>query len=255
MTATIRRLDGYAEYAACERLQWAVWQTAAVPHDLLVTFARNGGLVLGAFDGDALIGTVFGFLGMTADGRLKLNSHRAAVLPAYRNSGIGERLKWAQRAEMLADGIELISWTFDPLLGRNARLNLYKLGGIARRMILNAYGAYPTVNGVALPSDRLVVEWQLASTRVAQRAAGMRAVPTAADAVEIGPAGELDSTAAHLRLAIPQDLDQLMQADFAAAYAWRLRARDGLTAAFAAGYTVTDALRTADGAWLWLERD
>jgi chorismate synthase len=255
MELTIRRLDGYQEYAACEQLQFAVWQTAAIPHDLLVTFARNGGIVLGAFSGTQLIGTVFGFLGWTATGRLKLNSHRAAVLPAYRNSGIGEQLKWAQRAAALADGLDLISWTFDPLLGRNARLNLHKLGGVARRLIENAYGAYPIVNGVALPSDRLVVEWELPSARVQQRAAGIRQPADWLNAPELADAAVPAAAVSRLRLAIPDDLDQLMSRDFAAAYTWRLQARAALQPALAAGWQVTDSARTADGAWLLLERE
>jgi chorismate synthase len=254
MELTIRRLDGYREYAACEQLQFAVWKTAAVPHDLLVTFARNGGIVLGAFNGAQLIGTVFGFLGTTATGRLKLNSHRAAVLAEFRNSGIGEQLKWTQRAVALADGLDVISWTFDPLLGRNARLNLHKLGGTARRMIENAYGAYPIVNGVALPSDRLVVEWELTSPRVMQRAAGVRAALDWLHEPELQTSAAVDSAVQRLRLPIPADLDQLTAQDFAAAYDWRMRSRPLLAAACAAGWIVSDSARSDGGAWLLLER-
>ena len=253
-TITIRRFVGYEEYAACEQLQFAVWQTAAVPHDLLATFDRNGGLVLGAFAGQTLIGTVFGFPGLRADGRPKLNSHRAAVLPDYRNSGIGEQLKWAQREHMLATGIELITWTFDPLLGRNARLNLHKLGGVARRLVQNAYGAYPVVNGVALPSDRLVIEWELTAPRVLQRLAGVRPAADWTDVPDYTAEAAAAATVTRLRLPIPADLDRLMHEDFPAAYAWRMRARAALESAFAAGWTVTDSARTADGAWLLLER-
>ncbi len=98
MHIDIRPIETYAEYRACEQLQKLVWgDEFVVPLNVLTTVQRNGGLVLGAFIGQELVGFVFGFLARTADGRLKHASHMAAVRPDLRDSRIGERLKRAQR--------------------------------------------------------------------------------------------------------------------------------------------------------------
>jgi len=249
MPIEIRPLRSYSEYLACEELQREVWGAfGAAPYHVLLTVQRNGGLVLGAFDHDApgapLVGFVFGFLGRDAAGRLKHASHMAAVRSAYRDAGIGERLKWAQRERVLAQGLDLITWTFDPLIARNARLNLRKLGGVCRTYIRNIYGPEPEDPHGELPSDRFLVEWWIASERVAARADGARphddlrgrAPLVNPDPREpsIEPAGE------PFVLQIPSDIDALRAADMPMARAWRYQVRAIAEAAFAAGYVVTD---------------
>ena len=139
----IRPVSEHAEYLATERLQSEVWNlpdVEIVPLHVLVTAAKNGGLLLGAFDGDRLAGFVFGFPGLTADGRLKHCSHMAGVHPDYRDQNLGYRLKLAQREVVLSQGIDLITWTFDPLEARNAWLNFHKLGAVCNTYLRNVYG-------------------------------------------------------------------------------------------------------------------
>jgi predicted GNAT superfamily acetyltransferase len=100
------------------------------------------------------------------NGHAYLHSHHLAVLPAWRNGGVGRRLKLAQRDDALARGIELIEWTFDPLEIKNAHLNIARLGAIARRYRHNFYGHTSSPLQGGLPTDRLVAEWWLKSDRV-----------------------------------------------------------------------------------------
>ena len=178
MTTTIlpiRPLSTHGEIRAVEQLQREVWDlpdVEVVPLHVLITAAKNGGLLLGAFDDERLVGFVFGFPGLTSDGKLKHCSHMAGVHPAYRDRGLGYSLKLAQRDHVLAQGIDLITWTFDPLETRNATLNFHKLGAVCNTYIPNLYGEMRDGLNAGLPSDRFQVDWWIASERVAQRLAG-----------------------------------------------------------------------------------
>ena len=168
----IRPVADHAEYHAVERLQAEVWNlpdVEIVPLHVLVTAAKNGGLLLGAFDGDRLAGFVFGFPGLTPEGRLKHCSHMAGVHPAYRDQNLGYWLKLAQREAVLAQGIDLITWTFDPLEARNAWLNFRKLGAVCNTYLRNVYGDMRDGLNAGLPSDRLQVDWWIGSERVEGR--------------------------------------------------------------------------------------
>lgn len=265
MNIEIRPVERYHEYLACEALQREVWgEFGAVPLHMLLTAQRNGGLVLGAFDLAAseapLIGFVFGFLGRSADGQLKHASHMAAVHPAYRDARVGERLKWAQREHVLAQGPALMTWTFDPLISRNAHLNLAKLGGVCRNYLRNLYGPEPEDPAGELPSDRFLVEWHLDTTRVAERAAGQQA-PTAAtlcaETVLVNPDPQAPAVlpaARRLLLQIPVNIEALKIANMAKARAWRFQVRALAEAAFATGYSVTAYARDGERGLYVLER-
>ncbi len=249
MSIEIRLVQSYGEYLACEELQRDVWGAfGAVPYHMLLTVQRNGGLVLGAFDTDApgapLVGFVFGFLGRDASGRLKHASHMAAVRPAYRDAAIGERLKWAQREHVLAQGLDLITWTFDPLIARNARLNLHKLGATCRTYIRNIYGPEPEDPHGELPSDRFLVEWWITSERVTARAGGSRSADDLRGRALVANPDprepSLEPVGDAFLLQIPSDIEALRAADMPLARAWRYQVRAIAEAAFAAGYVVTD---------------
>ncbi len=266
MPIEIRPIETYAEYMDCEALQRATWgEFGVVPHHLLITAHKSGGICLGAFDTDApgapMVGFVFGFLGRAEDGRLKHTSHMAAVLPAYRNARIGERLKWAQRDHALAQGLELMTWTFDPLISRNARLNLAKLGAVCRTYLRNAYGPEPEDPAGRLPSDRFRVDWWLASERVAARAAGAHTPPTGEALRAAAPLANPDPFAPpalpegeRLLIQIPADIDALKERDMPRARAWRYQVRALAEMAFAAGYVATDCARDGEVGLYLLER-
>ncbi len=164
----LRRCHGIEELRACVALQKEVWNftdAELVPLRMFVVAEKVGGQVMGAFDGNVMVGFALSVPG-TRTGHVYLHSHMLAVRKDHRNSGLGRRLKLLQREDALARGIELIEWTFDPLEIKNAYLNLEKLGAIARRYTINQYGITSSPLQGGLPSDRLIAEWWLKSKRV-----------------------------------------------------------------------------------------
>ena len=182
---TIRLIESLDDFHAVEDLSRRVWESTdleVVPLHMLTTIAHNGGLVLGAFDGDRMIGFVLGFLGADeadpkrpAMARLKHCSHQLGVLEEYRDRGVGYQLKLAQRDFVLKQGIRLITWTFDPLESRNARLNVARLGAVCNKCLRNIYGELDDGLNAGLPSDRFQVDWWITSARVKERLFGQRA--------------------------------------------------------------------------------
>jgi predicted GNAT superfamily acetyltransferase len=167
-TIELRRCHGIEEFRACVALQKEVWNftdAELVPLRMFVVADKVGGQVMGAFDGDLMVGFALSVPG-TRTGHVYLHSHMLAVRKDHRNSGLGRRLKLMQREDAVARGIELIEWTFDPLEIKNAYLNLEKLGAIARRYNINQYGITSSPLQGGLPSDRLIAEWWLKSKRV-----------------------------------------------------------------------------------------
>ena len=167
-TIELRRCHGIEEFRACVALQKEVWNftdAELVPLRMFVVADKVGGQVMGAFDGDMMVGFALSVPG-TRTGHVYLHSHMLAVRKDHRNSGLGRRLKLMQREDAMARGIELIEWTFDPLEIKNAYLNLEKLGAIARRYNINQYGITSSPLQGGLPSDRLIAEWWLKSKRV-----------------------------------------------------------------------------------------
>lgn len=164
----IRHCATLAEFEECLRLEHAVWghgEDIAVPVPIFAVAHHTGGQVLGAYDGPEMVGFTLALYGSRA-GTAFLHSHMTAVLPEYRDQGIGRRLKLFQRDDALARGIKLVEWTFDPLELKNAHFNLNRLGAVARRYIPNIYGITNSPLHAGLPTDRLVAEWWLDSPRV-----------------------------------------------------------------------------------------
>jgi len=156
------------ELQACVELQKEVWGFAdadLIPLRMFVVAQKIGGQVIGGFHDSELVGFSLAIPG-NRGGHPYLHSHMLAVRELFRNSGLGRRIKLAQREEALKEGIELMEWTFDPLEIKNAYLNLHKLGAIARRYNINQYGISSSPLQGCLPTDRLIAEWWLRSRRV-----------------------------------------------------------------------------------------
>jgi len=164
----LRRCHSLEEMRACVAMQKEVWNFSdaeLVPLRLFVVADKVGGQVMGAFNGNDMVGFALAVPGMRS-GHPYLHSHMLAVRKDYRNHGLGRRLKLLQREDALAQGIELIEWTFDPLEIKNAYLNIERLGALARRYNINQYGITSSPLQGGLPSDRLIAEWWLKSKRV-----------------------------------------------------------------------------------------
>src|SRR5271156_281915 len=164
----IEPLTTLEQFERCVVLQLEVWGYSdgdVIPRRGFMVARRIGGQVIGAFDGDVQIGFAMSLPGYR-DGQPYLHSHMLAVLPQYRNEGIGRRLKLAQRDDAIARGFSLMEWTFDPLEIRNAHLNINRLGAIVRRYQPDFYGPSSSPLQGGLPTDRLYAEWWLRSRRV-----------------------------------------------------------------------------------------
>lgn len=255
MPCTIRDLTTYAEMVSLRGLQREIWGLAepdiGLYPPLLVSAAKNGGMVLGAFDNvtGQMVGFLFGFLGREAGGPLKLCSQTMGVLKAWRSHGIAEALKQEQRRRVMAQGLPLVTWTFDPLEGPNAHLNLHKLRAVSRTYWRDVYGADFGALNAGLPTDRLLVEWWVQGKRLEQET---RPDPVGQPIFAVEGTGttrrvvhlSLDLASPLLLLEIPADIHLVKESDMALALDWRLKVREAFEHYFAQGYLATDFIST-----------
>jgi len=186
----IRKCTSLPDFHRCVELQKAVWGESDLETEPYVTFVvanQTGGQVLGAFDGDTMIGFTMALAGVRNKAPY-LHSHMTGVLSAYRNRKIGRALKLFQREEALSRDIRLIEWTFDPLEVRNAHFNFNRLGAIARTYIPDFYGITSSPLHRGLPTDRLLAEWHLDSKRVIAAINGLAPEPSDAPGIIHVPA-------------------------------------------------------------------
>lgn len=246
--ADIRPLTSRADYDACVRLQRAVWGEEfvdVVPGTILMVAQRLGGVAAGAFDrGGNLLGFVFGITGLRG-GEPVHWSDMLAVRPAARGAGLGKRLKLHQRERLLAGGVRRVQWTYDPLVTRNANLNLNGLGAAPVEYVVNLYGDTHSALHAGLDTDRFIVEWRLDDAQVERRLAGRAdPLPAAARQAPIADLGRLaagDDTlpaAPWVRIPAPADVEALRTADPARLRAWQRMHRRAFAWYLANGYRV-----------------
>jgi len=233
----VRRCSSLEDYDECVRIEHAIWgEDIAVPAGIFVVARHTGGQAIGAFDGPAMVGFTLALAGLRS-GKPFLHSHMTAVLPDYRDRGVGRSLKLFQRQDALKRGIALVEWTFDPLEIKNAHFNLVRLGAVARRCLPNYYGITQSPLHAGLPTDRLLAEWWLDSERVKSILADS-ALPVAG-AVE--------------RISLPSDIAEIRASDTAAAARVQNEARAQFLRAFAKGYAATGIETRGPGAHYILE--
>jgi predicted GNAT superfamily acetyltransferase len=230
----IRECTTVEEFDQCVHLQreaFGLPDLELSPRRHLIVVRGAGGFTLGAFDDERMVGFVLNQLAARRSPETGAEetigySHMMAVTKEYQNRGVGARLKWAQRARVVAEGRRFIHWTWDPVQSRNAHFNLNRLGVVVRSYAVNYYGTdYSTVTGrfaepLGLDSDRLVAEWELDSPRVAAFARGETPEPK----------GKPDAA-----VAIPSNWGALVREDPAAARSELLRVRAEFQAATASG--------------------
>jgi predicted GNAT superfamily acetyltransferase len=183
----IEKLTELEQFDGCVALQDAVWgydDSARMSQKVFLLAAHIGGQVLGAFEAGQMVGYAMSLPGVR-EGRPYLHSHHLAVLPEWRNAGVGRRLKLAQREDALRRGIGLMEWTFDPLEIKNSHLNFARLGAISRRYERNFYGPSSSPLHGGLPTDRIVAEWWLGSDRVARALTGKPSVAEVSEHVDV----------------------------------------------------------------------
>jgi predicted GNAT superfamily acetyltransferase len=254
----IRPLTTQADLRACVVLQYETWGAdfgEAVPPAILTVTQRLGGVAAGAFDaGGRLLGFVFGLTGVER-GRIVHWSDMLAVRPELRDAGLGRRLKAWQRDAARAAGAEVMYWTYDPLVARNAHLNFNRLGVRAHEYVEDMYGESTSVLHRGLGTDRLVVAWPLAerpersrcpSGEAAEVPEALRAAPllnggTRLPALDSRPAAD-DAPDAR-RIAVPLDVHAVLAADPATAARWRVETRAAFQWALPRGYRVAGVYR------------
>jgi len=202
---SIRPLIELDEFQNCVDIQGEVWgydDNDIVPRRMFLLAQKIGGQVIGAFAkaeaGEIMVGFAMA-LPAYRDAQVYLHSHMLAVLPSYRNAGLGRRLKLAQRDDAIARGIDRMEWTYDPLEIKNAYLNLTKLGAISRRYQPDFYGASSSPLQGGLPTDRLYAEWWLTSPRVEAALQGQPAIPEVVERISVPSAIAEWKRTPHLR--------------------------------------------------------
>ncbi|MCC7107009.1 MAG: GNAT family N-acetyltransferase [Chloroflexi bacterium] len=258
----VRDVRGPAELRACQALQRAAWGIVedgyVVPVATMVSVQKVGGLVLGAFESERLVGFSFAFLGRFR-GQLVLYSQLTAVLPDLQGRGVGRALKLEQRRRAAGMGLERTVWAFDPLQASNAFFNLAVLGATSRTYEVDLYGARTDRLNAGLATDRLLVEWATTGDRAGlddRWPDGVELIQTAliADGHPRQPTRNAPTGgASHLHAEIPADLSAVKAADQGLALAWQEAVRAALQSAFAEGYVAVGFARGAQPCYL-LER-
>jgi predicted GNAT superfamily acetyltransferase len=230
---------------ALTSLEQTVWQMSPEKSNSpasMMAAVHNGGLTLGAFAGERLIGFSFAFPGYR-NGEVYLWSHQTGVLQEYRGTGIGKELKFKQREWARDYGYETIRWTFDPLQHGNARFNLKSLGTIVNRYLPNCYGTPKSGLNKGLPTDRYELIWHTDESQHAQHTFvyDQRHV-----LVQNGVllSGVSDSDVYFLE--IPENIGILKQTNLDAAQAWQMAIREATTQLLAWGYVICGYVEHAE---------
>ncbi|MCB8944836.1 MAG: hypothetical protein H6658_13895 [Ardenticatenaceae bacterium] len=274
MTIEVRPVTTVAECKLIEEITCAAWEgdiSIAIPDHMTITVAREKGVVLLAWDGATAVGFCLGFLSYTEPGkRLKHHSHVTGILPTYRGQHVGESIKWAQRDAVLAQELDHITWTYDPLETRNGNLNLHKLGAVCNTYKRDVYGSIQDGLNQGAPTDRFYVDWWLTSSWVQTHKNKQHHAPTLAEWLAAGavlvnppeqhtsgwlPDGFMQTTARHLLVAVPKDYQAVKRAYPEAGMTWRLHTREIFEWAFAAGYTAVDLLVEKELCYYLLVKD
>jgi predicted GNAT superfamily acetyltransferase len=239
-------LDEFAAVVQLERDIWGPVYDDVVPVSILAVSVHTGGILIGAFDHDRMIGFVYSLPGIK-DGKPTQWSHMAGVAKDYQSRGLGFQLKLLQRERVLDAGLDLVQWTYDPLQAMNAHLNFAKLGVTAEEYAVNIYGMSASPLHGGNPTDRFVTDWFVRGARVADRvrgAAPMAPVLTVEPAGRAQAAGEwlepgavdLDLDAKRISVEIPMGFTEMLSRAPELALEWRMATRGIFTTYFGRGY-------------------
>jgi len=250
----LKTLDEFKQVVELERAVWGVDYEDVVCVPILVVTVKRGGVLIGAFERDRMVGFVYSLPGIK-DGKPIQWSHMLGVLDEYRNAGLGHRLKLEQRLRSLDIGCDLVEWTYDPMQALNAHLNFVKLGIVVEEYAENVYGDSTSHLHKGTPTDRFVAQWWIREPHVVRRIESKSlAVVRAPEAVAApvvnrtheagawlacGPY-DLHLTDRRLWVEIPTGFTEMQAADPERALDWRLATREIFTTYFARGYRAVD---------------
>jgi predicted GNAT superfamily acetyltransferase len=254
----IRSLHSIEELNAVRKLEGKIWgDDDSIPTHQTITAIKNGGLVLGAYYKDQLVGFQYSFPGYNGT-KIYLCSHVLGTDPQFRNLGIGEKLKLAQAVEARKLGYSLITWTYDPLESVNGYLNIGKLGGICSTYIPNCYGEMEDLLNSGIPSDRFLVDWYIGHNNIRETKGENVTVDQAEhdslihiDLYKDGypiPKSVLPLSLQEtdtLYIPIPKNFRYIREVNTEAAMEWRLKTREVFTKVFEQGWQVTGFKKTS----------
>jgi predicted GNAT superfamily acetyltransferase len=254
----IRDLTTIEEFRQVVELEREIWgytdnaDMVGVP--VFIYTVHRGAVLIGAFDSSKqMVGFAYAVVGMKARQPL-LWSHMTGVLPAYRG-GLGYRLKLEQRQRALAQGYDLIEWTFDPMQAMNAHFNFAKLGGVVEEYAVNFYGESTSALHRGTPTDRVVLSWRISAPHVVRRIEDKGALRARAHEVSEAPVAnttvmegewrktkviDLTITGRRLWIEIPTGFTEMLQRAPDRALAWRMDVRQMFEEYLAKGYRAVD---------------
>ena len=259
----IRILSGVVEQNFVREIFDLVWPTdegTQITSNLLQALSYNGAYVSGAFIDEEVVAAAFAFPGVDAHGHPHLHSHMTAVKENFRNQNIGSTIKWHQRTWALEHGYQRITWTFDPLVRRNAKLNLVKLGVQVLQYLPNFYGDLPDALNAGDPTDRAIAQWDLASERVGF--AEKELLQTTVDSDLPIVLENMDGTplersiserATRVLCYLPEDIIQIRLTNPELALKWRLALRNQLLPRMEDGWRIEGF--SDDGAYVVTNKD
>ncbi len=269
----LKTIDEFRQVVDLEHAIWGYTDSAdVVTVPVFIFTVKRGATLIGAFDADGrMVGFAYAVVGMKA-GRPMLWSHMTGVLPDYRG-GLGYRLKLEQRERALAQGYDLIEWTFDPMQAMNAHLNFAKLGGVVEEYAENFYGESTSALHRGTPTDRLIVSWRIGEPHVTRRLEQPQGLQARAHEVGEAPVAnvtamdgdwrevrtiDLTVTARRLWIEIPTGFTQMQQQAPERALQWRMHVRQIFQEYFAKGYRAVDFVLQRDagfGRYLLARKD
>lgn len=232
---TVRMLTRNDDLRQAEAMLALVWNSdsSQLTASTMRALEHAGNYVAGAFavdDPSVMVGCLIGFFSAPRLGQL--HSHIAGVAPRFAGRGVGAALKLHQRAWCLDLGVASMTWTFDPAISRNAYFNLSKLGAVAAEYLPDFYGTMNDGLNVGSPSDRLLVEWDLAAS-LRPRPASSAVLEGASVALAVTASGapriqHVAADATTLLIGLPRDIESMRRDAPALAAEWRLAVRESL---------------------------
>jgi predicted GNAT superfamily acetyltransferase len=258
----LKTLDDFKQVVELEREIWGVDYDDVVCMPILAVTVKRGGVLIGAFDKDRMVGFVYSLPGIKA-GKPTQWSHMLGVIDEYRNAGLGRTLKLEQRLRTMDIGCDLVEWTYDPMQAVNAHLNFVKLGVVVEEYAVNVYGESSSHLHKGTPTDRFIAEWWIrephVQRRVESRSLAIVRTQDAADAPIVNrtrSAGkwlaceshDLQRSERRLWVEIPMGFTEMQVEDPQLALDWRMATRAIFTTYFGRGYRAVDfVLDTASG--------
>lgn len=264
-----KQLETLGEMVKMQELERHVWDMECTPTLLTYTTTGNGGVSLGAFDGEKIVGFSYGFPGYK-NGQVYLCSHMLGIHKDYRHQGLGSKLKWKQRELALKNGYGLITWTYDPLETANATLNLKKLRAIGARYYENHYGDLSDGLNDGLPTDRFLVEWWIGSKYPLQPPSWITGLGKESGPLIFHcrisscgwPAPEqsfslnLDDENLVVLMPVPIKFQELKRAEPSIGLEWRMLTRASIARLLGNGFVAVDLIKDGDlGYYVFVNRN